>query len=350
MKRARIIWVGIAAGLIFACGGGGGGGGGDAASPSGVEPPLTILSTYNYEIGEMLENIDFFVDVGEQLDITIEFGNTLSGSVDLNVIGSSNVTFLSYVADPGSTMRVTVRDSQTGLAGTYQLNVTSAVNAAVGDSPTSGAFDVVAANETVTVSLAGTGVELSLDGAAPLSLTWEEYEELLDNPQAETWQRRASLAGATFGFIYDLMFEIADQLDELELTLSTNPTVETCDMFTGSPPPGVLAQGESVFTRLSSGSELSSGDAFDWQFTNCWDALSYDLIDGGARFSNYIEEIGANNTLTRIGFAPTGNTYGGIDFFELRIAETEENQGVFTIDPATIITVRGGFWMLFSQP
>ncbi len=348
MKRANFVWVAIAVGLMFSCGGGGGGN--DGQLPSGVEPPLAILPTYNFEIGEMLENIDFFVDVGGQLEITIEFGNTLFGSVDLNVISPSNVTFLSYVTDVGSNIRVTVRDSQTTLNGTYVLNVTSAVNASVGDSPTSGAFDVVAPNETVSVNFTGTGVELSLDGAAAIPFTWEEYQELIDNPLAETWQRRSSLAGATFGFMFDLMFEIADQFDELELTLTTNPTVETCDMFTSSPPSGVLAQGESVFTRLSSGDELSPGDTFDWQFTNCWDSSTYDLIDGGAQFSNYIEEIDANNTLTRIGFAPVGNTYGGIDFFELRISETEENQGMFTIDPAAVITVRGGFWMLLSQP
>lgn len=347
MKHAKHIWVGMAAALMFSCGGSGGN---DGVLASGVEPPLTILPTYNFEIGEMLENIDFFVDVGDQLDITIEFGNTLFGSVDLNVISTSNVTFLSYVTDAGSNIRVTVRGAQTDLNGTYVLNVTSAVNASVGDSPTSGAIDVVAADETVSVSFTGNGVELSLDGAAAIPFTWDEYQDLFDSPLAETWQRRASLAGATFGFIFDLMFEIADQLDELELTLTTNPTVETCDMFTNSPPLGVLAQGESVFTRLSSGDELSPGDTFDWQFTNCWDSSSYDLIDGGARFWNYIEEIDANNTLTRIGFAPVGNTYGGIDFFELRIAETEQNQGGFTIDSAAVITVRGGFWMLLSQP
>ena len=353
MKRANFVWVTIAVGLMFSCGGGGGGGGGgsnDGQLAGGVEPPLAILPTYNFEIGEMLENIGFFILVGEQLDITIEFGDTLFGSVDLNVISTSNVTFLSYVTDVGSNIRVTVRDSQTDLNGTYVLNVTSAVNATVGDSPTSGAFEVVAPNDTVSVSFTGTGVEMSLDGAAAIPFTWEEYQDLLDNPMAETWQRRASLAGATFGFVFDLMFEIAGQFDELELTLTTNPTVETCDMFPSSPPPGVLAQGESVFTRLSSGDELSPGDTFDWRFTNCWDSSSYDLIDGGARFWNYIEEIDASNTLTRIGFAPVGNTYGGIDFFELIISETEENQGVFTIDPAAVITVYGGFWMLLSQP
>ena len=348
MKHANLVWVATAVSLMFGCGGGGGGN--DDQLPTGVEPPLAILPTYNFEVGEMLENIGFFVDIGGQLDITIEFGNTLFGSVDLNVISPSNVTFLSYVTDVGSNIRVTIRDSQSTLNGTYVLNVTSAVNASVGDSPTSGAFDVVAPNETVSVSFTGTGVELSLDGAAATPFTWEEYQELLDNPLAETWQRRASLAGATFGFVFDLMFEIADQLDELELTLTTNPTVETCDMFTSSPPSGVLAQGESVFTRLSSGPELNPGDAFDWRFTNCWDSSSYDLIDGAAQFSNYIEEVDANNTLTRIGFAPVGNTYGGIDFFALTISETEENQGVFTIDPAAVITVRGGFWMLLSQP
>ncbi len=350
MKRANLVWVAIAVGLMFSCGGGGGGDGNVGQSAGGVEPPLAILPTYNFEIGENLENIAFFIDVGEQLDITIQFGNTLFGSVELNVISPSNVTFLSYVTDVGSSFRATISDSQTTLNGTYVLNVTSAVNASVGDYPTSGAFEVVGSNETVSVSFTGTGVELSLDGAAATPFTWEEYQDLIDDPMAETWQRRASLAGATFGFIFDLMFEIADQLDELELTLTTNPTVETCDMFTSSPPPGVLAQGESVFTRLSSGNELSPGDSFYWQFTDCWDSSSYDLIDGEAQFTNYIEEIDANNTLTRIGFAPVGNIYGGIDFYMLEILETEENQGVFTIDPEAVITVYGGFWMLLSQP
>lgn len=332
---------------MWSCGGSGGGG--DGQSPSGVEPPLTILPSYRFEIGEMLENIDFFIDVGGELDITIEFGNTLFGSVDLNVISTTNVTFLSYVTDAGSNIRVIVRGSQTDLNGVYVLNVTSAVNANVGANPTSGAFDVVAPNGTITASLTGTGVNLSLDGADAVPFTWEEYEDLLDNPMAETWQRQASLAGATFGFIFDLAFEIAGQLDELESTLSTNPIVEICDMFPSSPPPGVLAQGESVFTNVSSGNELSLGDAFDWRFTNCWDSSTYDLIDGRAYFSNYVEEIDASNTLTRIGFAPVGNIYGGIDFFNLTISETEENQGIFTIDPEAVITVYGGFWMLLSQ-
>ncbi len=347
MKRANYVCIGMAAALMWSCGGGGGG---DSQLPSGVEPPLTILPSYRFEIGEMLENIAFFIDVGGELDITIQFGNTLFGSVDLNVISTSNVTFLSYVTDAGSTMRVVVRGSQTDLNGVYVLNVTSAVSATVGDSPTSGAFDVMAPGGTVSAVLSASGVDLSLNGGTAIPFTWEEYEVLLDNPQAETWQRQASLAGATFGFIFDLAFEIAGQFDELELTLSTNPVVETCDMFPSSPPPGVLAQGENVFTNVSSGNELNPGDAFDWQFTNCWDSSTYDLIDGRAYFSNYIEEINASNTLTRIGFAPVGNTYGGIDFFDLTISETEENQGIFTIDPAGVITVFGGFWILLSQP
>jgi len=346
MKRAYYFCIGMAAALMWGCGGGGGG---DGRMPSGVEPPLTILPSYRFEIGEMLENIAFFIDVGGELDITIQFGNTLFGSVDLNVISTSNVTFLSYVTDAGSNMRVVVRGSHTGLNGVYVLNVTSAVSANVGDTPTSGAFDVMAPGGTVSAILSGSGVDLSLDGGAAVSFTWEEYEDLLDNPLAETWQRQASLAGATFGFIFDLAFEIAGQFDELESTLSTNPIVETCDMFPSSPPPGVLAQGESVFTNVSSGDELSVGDAFDWKFTNCWDSSTYDLIDGRAYFSNYVEEIDSGNTLTRIGFAPVGNTYGGIDFFDLTISETEDSQGIFTIDPAAVITVYGGFWLLLSQ-
>ena len=58
--------------------------------------------------------------------------------------------------------------------------------------------------------------------------------------------------------------------DELELVTFNNPYVENCDMFTGSPPQGVLAQGELTITWHGSG-ELSDGDDFTWAFNSCWE-------------------------------------------------------------------------------
>ena len=350
MKGGNFSCLGLTAALMFGCGGGGGGGDDGDVVPNVPEPAPTILSTYNFEVGEMPLNIALIVEAGGQFDVAIDFGNTLLGSVDLNVNSASDVTFLSYIADAGSTMRVNVIDRQTDLDGIYTVTVTSTVNAAIDDYPTSGTFDVTAFNDTITVNMTETGPDMSLNGAEAVPFTWEEYEDLLDDSLTATWQRRAALVGATFGLVFDLMFEIADQLDELELTETTNPTVETCDMFTGSPPPGVLAQGENVFTRLSPGDEIDQGGIYHWQFTNCWSSQSGVLIDGEIQLDNYIEEIDASNTLTRIGFAPVGNVFGGVSFFEWTISPTEENQGVFTIDPVEVVTIRGGFSLLFTQP
>jgi len=192
---------------------------------------------------------------------------------------------------------------------------------------------------------------MSLNGGAGVPFTWQEYEDLLDDPQADTWQRRASLAGAVYAFVFERVFEFADLLDELEITESIDPVVMPCDMFPGAPPAGVaIAQGENVLTRLGSGEDLMPGDVFDWTFTECWFADSNVLVNNSVQLQNYIEVIDESNTLRRIGFGPNDNVAGGIVFFDWRLAETQENNGVYTIDPADIIEVDGGFSMVFSWP
>ena len=111
-----------------------------------------------------------------------------------------------------------------------------------------------------------------------------------------------------------------------------------------------IAQGENVLTRLGSGEDLMPGDVFDWTFTECWFADSNVLVNNSVQLQNYIEVIDESNTLRRIGFGPNDNVAGGIVFFDWRLAETQENNGVYTIDPADIIEVDGGFSMVFSWP
>jgi len=218
-----------------------------------------------------------------------------------------------------------------------------------------GAFEVVTPTETVTVNMITSdlfpyGIEMSLNGAAATFFDWYEYDSLLDDLQAETWQRRASVAAATFGSVVDRMFEIVGLLDSLEQTESADPIVSACDEFQGTPPAGVLLQGEHVLTRLGSGEDLSPGDVFDWRFTNCWFADSNSLIDNSMQMQNYVEVIDSSNTLTRIGFGPNDNVSGGVLYFDWRVAETLENQGVYTIDPARRIEVNGGYSAIFTQP
>ncbi len=347
MKGMKLFWLVISAGLLGSCGGSDGGDGPVTGIP---DPPPTILSTYNFEIGGVQAGTDMTVYVGNQLQVAVDLGNTLRGSVNLQVNSPTDVSFLDFVTDAGSTMTVTVAGTKTSLDGEFTINVTSEVLAGVADEPTSGAFEVETAKETTTVTIVPLGVELSLNGAAPITFSWEDYDNLLDDAQAETWQRRASLAGGTFAFIFDRMFEIADLLDGLEQTESSTPIVTACDEFPGTPPVGVLLQGEHVLTRLGSGEDLTPGDVFDWTFTNCWFESSDSLIDNFLQMQNYIEVIDAGNTLTRIGFGPDNNIGGGVLYFDWTVAETEENQGVYTIDPEDEIVINGGFSMLLTQP
>jgi len=346
--------LGISAVLPTGCGGDDGGMVFDTSNP----PPI-ILPTYNFEIGGLSQGPDLFVDAGGQFEVAVDFGDTLRGSTDLLPDSVPNrVLFDRYTTDAGSTMDVTVSRSQTTLDGSFTINVTSDMYTflAITTRPTEGTFEVVTPTETVTVTvttadLFALGVEMSLNGGAGVPFTWQEYEDLLDDPQADTWQRRASLAGAVYAFVFERVFEFADLLDELEITESIDPVVMPCDMFPGAPPAGVaIAQGENVLTRLGSGEDLMPGDVFDWTFTECWFADSNVLVNNSVQLQNYIEVIDESNTLRRIGFGPNDNVAGGIVFFDWRLAETQENNGVYTIDPADIIEVDGGFSMVFSWP
>ena len=350
MDGIKASWLVVSAVVLAGCGGGSSGGGGGGRDVDPPDPPVTILPAYNFEIGGVQAGMDMTIDVGGQFDVGIDLGDTLRGSVNLQVNSETDVNFLDFVTDAGSTMTVSVAGSETDLDGEFTINVTSDASAGLGDEPTSGAIEIVTAADVSTVTFLANGVELSLNGGAAISLGWEAYDDLLEDEQAETWLRRASLAGGALAFVFERMFEIAEILDELDATESGVPIVNACDAFPGTPPAGVLVQGEHVFTRLGSGEDLAPGDVFDWTFTNCWFADSEMLIDNFIQMQNYIEVVDASNTLTRIGFGPENNIGGGVLYFDWTVADTEENQGVYTIDPDDRVVINGGFSMLFTQP
>ncbi len=220
----------------------------------------------------------------------------------------------------------------------------------VDEAPGSGAFEVRTQLETVVVSILSSGVQLSLNGGtAVVYNTWDEFTDVFEDDNEETWQRRAALAASGFEFVFERFFEIADVLDELEAVTLSNPRIEVCDMFTGAPPNGVLPQGDSTLTWLGSG-ELLPDDDFDWQFNQCWNDATDELFDGMISLENYTETIDTNtNTLFEIGFGGVSGQPGGV-VYELTISETEENQGVFTISPDNVVTLNGGFALIIQAP
>lgn len=330
---------------------GGGGGGGDPDFDDDDDLPLNILPTYNFFLTNLPGDNPLTVAVGSLFTVAVDIDGLFPGSLDLLADASNNVSFLSYNARPSGRFDLTVTSiGGSPIDGAFSVIVTQEIGGMIDDAPSGGAFDVVTPTGTVAVSILGNGVQLSLDGGeAVVYNTWDEFTALVDDEATEVWQRRAALAAGSLEFVVELFFQIADVLDELEAVSLSNPLVQVCDMFTGAPPDGVIAQGDITSTWLGSG-ELSPGDNFSWQFNQCWVDGGDDLLEGVISLENYTETVDFNNnTLFEIGFGGLSGEPGGI-FFELTISETEENQGVFTIAPENVISVSGGFAMIIQSP
>ena len=350
----RLLWlipVAVLAALSIVATGGSSGSSGSGDDPDDIDPPLNILPTYNFFMANLTGSTPFTVSVANSYTVAVDIDGLFPGSVNLDADVNNVVTFLSYIVRSSARVDLTLTSTDPSpLDGTFAVIVTEDMNGMVYDAPVSGAFDVVTATETVTVSVLANGIQLTLNGGAPVVYNnWEELSVLFDDELQETWLRRTALAASALEFIVEQFFSMADIFDELEAITFTNPVVEVCDMFTGAPPEGVLAQGDVTITWLGSG-ELSDGDDFSWQFNQCWDADSSELIDGTISLENYTETVDAiTGTLFEIGFGGLGGQPGGV-VYEMTISDTAENQGVFTIPPESVLTINGGFALIIQSP
>ena len=357
----RTLWlipVSVFAVLTIVATGGDGGGDGGGGSIDVVDPgPVNLLPTYNFFLTNLSSPESSFltVSLASGINVSFDIDGLLANSVDISVDANNEVTFLSYVARAGSSFDLLVMSMLTSpldarIAVTVTEDLTFDV---IGAPPATGAFDVVISSNTIGVAVVDDGVELSLNGGEAVSYTWDELANLLDDESQELWLRRTSLAVGAADFLYGYFFDVADILDDLELITLTNPLVESCDMFTGSPPVGVLAQGEVSVTWTGSG-ELSDGDDFNWEFNQCWfdepNSVTDELLDGTVLLENYTETIDFNtNTLFEIGFGGLSGQPGGV-IFDLTVSETVEDNGVFTISAEDVISIWGGFAMIIQAP
>jgi len=350
----RVLWlipvVVLAAMSIIATSGSGGGGNGNGDND--VEPPLVILPNYNFFLGNLNNGAPLTVNVGGEFTVTVNFNGLFQGNLNLNVGANDTVTFLDYLilADTSISIAVTSPNGSP-LDGNFVMVVSADIAASIDDAPTSGTFGVVdVAFAGATVTILANGVEVSVSDGEPIAYTWDDFTSLIDDEQADPWQRRAALAAGAIEFIVGQFFNVANILDELEPITFNNPFVATCDMFTGTPPNGVLAQGEVTVTWLGSG-ELADGDDFTWQFEQCWDQDNEELIDGTITLQDYTESVDFNTgVLFDIGFGGLGaNAPGGV-IFDFTISETVEDQGIWTIPADDVITISGGFVLNIQQP
>ena len=348
----RVLWlipVAVVAALSIVATGGGGGGGGDG--PDDVEAPLVILPNYNFFLANLNNGSLLTADVGGEFTVTIDIDGLLAGNLDLDVGAGNSVTFLSYLLRDSNRIDVTVASPEgSPLDGTFTVLFTADIDGTVGDPPTSGSFSVVTPIATVTVTILANGVQIALNGGEPIDYTWDEFTALLDDELAEPWQQQASLAGGAIEFIVEQFFNVAGVLGDLELVTLNNPFVDTCDMFTGSPPQGVLAQGEVTVTWLGSG-ELSNGDDFTWDFNNCWSLDDEELLDGTVNLQDYTEAVDFDTgVLFNIGFGSLGAGAPGGVIFDLTFSETVEADGVWSIPANGVMALSGGFILNIQQP
>jgi hypothetical protein len=337
--------------LLVGCGGGGSSGGG-VDEPYDVEAPLVILENYNFFLGKLNNGELLTANVGGDFTVTIDLDDgSLAGNLDLDVGANNTVTFLSYLLRAGNSFVLTVTSPEgSELDGTFRVSVMTDIEAAVDEPPISGAVMIQLPDVLeFWVTILADGVELtSLAGTE--QYTWEEFAALLDDEQAAGFRRQAALSFGVIEFLVEQFFNVADVLDDLELVTLNNPYIETCDMFTGSPPQGVLAEGNVTITWLGSG-ELSDGDDFTWAFENCWSQDDEELLDGTVTLEDYTESVDFNTgILFNIGFGGLGAGAPGGVIFDLTFAETVEDQGVWTIQADGVITVSGGFVLNIQQP
>ena len=275
--------------LLVACGDSGSDGSSASVDePDDVEAPLVILENYNFFLGNLNNGELLTADVGGEFTVTIDIDGLLAGNLNLDVGANDTVTFLSYLLRADNLIRLTIASpEESPLDHSFLLVVLADIEAAVGEAPTSGSFSVVDVGFSgAIVTILENGVQVDFLDGMPIEYTWDEFADLVDDELAEPWLRRASLAGGVIEFLVEQFFNVADVLDDLELATLNNPYVETCEMFTGSPPQGVLAQGELTVTWLGSG-ELSDGDDFTWAFNNCWNQDDGELLHGTVTLQDY---------------------------------------------------------------
>ena len=332
----------LAAISIAACGGNGNGGRIDD------DDNITILPTYGYQISASPTGGPLTVtipDQGGMLMLTLDFSNTLNGDINIAVDANNIFSVTDLTLQMLSTLAV---DSDVGLPflGAFTIEVIEDMALLPGRPPDSGAFNVVTATETITLQAFANGVEIRLDGGLPMMLTWDELGDFVFDDQVLDWQRRAALGAEILEFTFIQFLSLTETLNWVNDDLATtNPLVVSCDAFTGSPPANVLAQGESTFTWMGSGSIPLGGDDFVWAFTDCWfddvGDTEDQLLNGSISLNTYIEVIDAQLNLT-------GTGYDEVIYNNLTVEETiEDPAGVFAIDPDDTIIINGGLDLAF---
>lgn len=298
---SRFVTLLLATGLT-ACGGGGGGSYDEddffqilafydytVTNPAGAPPPFTRTAT-----NPGLPADVYSVDAG-------------TGSIRGRFTTSNgNMSF-------NDTSTYTVNWSQGGPA-PAQFFVAVTVNGSFPSGnfiPDSGALAVTWGLDTITVQY-GSPLQIALNGGPPVLFTPFDFSILDANTAAPDWQRVASRAS---GALVDLMSEVRNNASFFRRVydgdLDSGQAVTTCTLIPGTPPVGVVNQGEIVAQELNAQNYRITSDECFIQAPGA--PTTGALRDGTVDLRNLVTTVQDGNLVSFSLLGSPGET-GGVSF------------------------------------
>ncbi|MDH3428541.1 MAG: hypothetical protein OEQ14_00920 [Gammaproteobacteria bacterium] len=316
-----------------------------------------ILPEYGFEVSSTAAGDLLQVSVpgdGSMWGVSVDFGSTLRGEISFVVDDNDYLSVEDYTVKTPSSFTVDSDVGDEAFLGVFDVKV-------IGDlvympnvphhPPNWGFYQVISPAEIVNVQVIPgpfSSVEISVGAGGSVWLSWDQLAASLDDKLAPAWQRRAALATEVLDFVLIQIATIADTFNYIDdEMLNVNPAAIACDPFTGTPPANVLVQGESTVTWLGPGNAPSEGDNFEWAFTDCWfddSGSGFDtLFNGSVGLRGYVWELDNEFQLIGAGFRE-------VIYNNLEVTGTvEQPPSVFTISPDEMLTVSGGFDLVFER-
>jgi hypothetical protein len=358
LKKLFILSITLCLSLILVSCGGGGGGNNNVGDGGTGESSNQTLAAYDFNLSLLADNP---LEIGSKLGsktVTAKL-EALAGPIS----GSYSMDAESITLNGGPLLKITT-DIWAGNEGILSINVNAPIvtsgtdehtqaeiGIAVGESPSYSNFiTIITSADSVNILQAGKNS----------NLTWDEFENLLST-DADTWKQQAALAYFIVDFIFsqiDFNIKAINLIEKNDSTLQKNKSILTQgDVFTGSPPQGHAAQGTRLLEWIDrSGGELGPGDSFSMTFSDFWSKETTDNISmiyqGKERFVGFLENSDqSRDVITSIGFIPNPGEPGGVFFDEgfTRYEVEESPSGIFTIDDAATITLKGGYSIMFME-
>jgi hypothetical protein len=328
--------------FLTSCGRSSTGGSSGTKTSSG---PEETLDTYNFELSDLNSNPLTIYYTSNSKSVGIRQGT--SGFFKGTYIPETRAYTINYL----SMLNIST-DIWDTPSNTFSLQVNEAIKSSGGEFPNEGKILIIGNGANIiTVTLSSNGVSIIHNLDAPVSLSWNDFENLLGS-QSDTWKQQAGLAWSVIelvsdqiGLIMDSITTIEAKKDSIDKATDHLLTMD-CDVFS--------AKDQSIrslqWKDTNGDNNLGTGDEFLLTFGNCWinnpNSKVDTLLFGPVYLNNFIEEneaIKGTITLTKTG--------GQLSYDGLMISSTVENpSGVFTIDATRTKILDGGFSIILTEP